>query len=86
MLTVTLLVGARTPHWTGHACVVTEVQTRMVWGDRLDASRCGRHHGRSTVSSPTLVREAVLASGVHDSEDTSRKRKIPGQTSEDRPR
>ena len=52
-----------------------QVQARIVWGDRLDASRCGRHHGRSTVSSPTPVGESVSASGVQDLGEASRRRK-----------
>jgi hypothetical protein len=58
-------------------------------GNRSDALRWRRRHGRSTVSSPTLVREAARrsmpTSAVHD----LGKRlpvQAPCQTTEDRPR
>jgi hypothetical protein len=36
-----------------------QVQARIIRRDRLDASKCGRHHGGSTVRSPTPVGESV---------------------------
>jgi hypothetical protein len=67
VMTITLRLGARiSPLDTCRGCAVARCKVNRPGcqrprGDRSDASRCGRQHGRSTVSSPTLVREAVSA-------------------------